>query len=61
MADSVLVKFKSLDGSVHELSVAELIEVDGLPFAGSELQQQLDRIEYRLEQLCVVVDQQESE
>lgn len=56
MSETVEIKFKSPDGSVYELHVAELIAVDGKPFAGGEMQQQLDRIEYKLDQLCVVVE-----
>lgn len=60
MADSVVIKFKSLDGSVHELAVDEVIEIDGVSFAGSVIQEQLDRIERQLSRLCVVVDQEDS-
>ena len=56
MSEAVEIKFKSPDGSVHELQVAELLEVDGKPFAGGEMQQQLDRIEEMLSQLHVVVE-----
>ncbi len=56
MSETVEIKFKAPDGSVHGLQVAELLEVDGQPFAGGEMQQQLDRIEYKLDQLCVVVE-----
>lgn len=56
MNETVEIRFKSPDGSVHDLQVAELIAVDGKPFVGGEFQQQLDRIEYKLDQLCVVVE-----
>jgi len=61
MADCVELKFKSQSGDVHTLQIAELLEVDGLPFTGGEIQQQLDRIEMQLSRLCVVVADNESE